>query len=236
MPRALLAITSYNDKFYEDGARTGVFVVEALHPYQVLIRNGFDVDFVSETGTFGWDEHSLAPDFLSGDDKAIYEDKNSDFIKAINSAKKLSDVSAQDYDIFFASAGHGAAYDYPKSERLQKLVADISSNGGVIGAVCHGPILFDKLKSNEGEIFIRNKKITGFTDEGEELLNVDKVMEKMGLKTVKKVAEDNGATYIEPKDPWESFVVVDGNLVTGVNPNSAAETTQKSVDTWKSRN
>lgn len=233
MPRALLAITSYNDKFYEDGARTGVFVVEALHPYQVLVKNGFDVDFVSETGTFGWDEHSLAPDFLSGDDRAVFDDKTSGFIKGMNLAKKPHELNAKNYELFFASAGHGAAYDYPRSPSLQKLVADIYGNNGVIAAVCHGPILFDRLKRNDGELLIANRKITGFTDEGEVLLNVDQVMKKMGMKTVKEVAESNGATYIEPNDPWGSFVVVDGRLVTGVNPSSAAETTQKAIDVMR---
>lgn len=64
------------------------------------------------------------------------------------------------------------------------------------------------------------------------MLSVDKVMEKMGLKAVEKAAEDTGVTSFEPKNPWESFAVVDGNLVTVVNPNSAAETTQKMVNVW----
>lgn len=61
--KVLLALTSYNGDFYEDGAKTGVFVVEAMHPFNLFTEKGFEVDFVSETGKYGWDEHSLIPDF-----------------------------------------------------------------------------------------------------------------------------------------------------------------------------
>lgn len=233
MTKALIAITSYNEPFYEDGAKTGVFVVEALHPYEVFIKHGVEVDFVSETGSFGWDEHSLVPDFLNGKDKEIFEDQNSGFIKGMKQAKKSSEVNFKDYDIFFGSAGHGAAYDYPRSPGLQKAVTEIHANGGVIGAVCHAPVIFDGLKDRNGELFIKNKKLTGFTDEGEAILKVDKIMKEKGMHTVKEVAETNGATYVQPPDPWGSFVVVDGKLVTGVNPASAVETATKTLEVLK---
>lgn len=233
MPKALLAITSYNGKFYDDGTKTGVFVVEALHPYEVLVKNGFEVDFVSHTGSFGWDEHSLAPDFLSAEEKAIIEDPNSPFMKGMNLAKKPEDVNAADYDIFFASAGHGSCFDYPKSDGLHKLVAEIYANNKVVGAVCHAPVIFDGLKDVNGNLLIKGKKITGFTDEGEEILGLVKIMERDNVKTVQKVAEDNGATYVQPEGPWGSFAVVDGRLITGVNPASAVETTEKCIETLK---
>lgn len=233
MPKALLAITSFNEVFYNDGKKTGVFVVEALHPYNVLIKHGFEVDFVSDTGSYGWDDHSLAADFLNGEDKEIFDNKNSGFIKGMNSAKKPSEVNAADYDIFFASAGHGAAYDYPRSKGLQKLIAEIYGNGKVIGAVCHGPTIFDNLKDLEGNVLIKGRKITGFTDEGEVVLSVDKAMEDRDMLTVKQVAEKNGATYVNPPDLWGSFSVVDGRLITGENPASAAETTEKTVEVFK---
>ncbi|QLL35118.1 hypothetical protein HG536_0H04940 [Torulaspora globosa] len=234
MVKALIAITSYNEVFYQDGARAGVFVVEALHPYEVLREKGVEVDFVSETGKFfGWDEHSLSTDFLKAKDREIIEKSESSFMKAIRNVKKPSELNVKDYQIFFASGGHGASYDFPRSPHLQKLVADVSANGGVIGAVCHGPAIFDNLKTLEGNIFIKGKKLTGFTDEGEEILNLAQIMKDKGMKTIKQVADTNGATYVQPADPWGSFVVVDGKLVTGVNPASAAETAAKTVETLK---
>lgn len=99
--KVLLALTSYNDVFYSDGAKTGVFVVEALHPFNTFRKEGFEVDFVSETGKFGWDEHSLAKDFLNGQDETDFKNKDSDFNKTLAKIKTPKEVNADDYQIFF---------------------------------------------------------------------------------------------------------------------------------------
>ena len=67
LPRkALVAVSSFNGAIYPGGHKTGVFFVEALHPYEVLTAAGFEVDLASETGTCGFDNVSLTPPFLSG--------------------------------------------------------------------------------------------------------------------------------------------------------------------------
>ncbi|EEQ38269.1 putative glutathione-independent glyoxalase [Clavispora lusitaniae] len=229
MGKALIAITSYFGPFYDDGAKTGLFFVEALHPYETFTQKGYEVTFVSEDGTFGWDEHSVAEAFLpAGKDREIYEDKNSTFMKAISNVKKPSEVNADDYDIFFAAGGHGTTFDFPKASGLHELAAKIWSNNKVVAAVCHGPLIFSNLLV-DGKPLIENKKVTGFTDEAEAIMKLDGTMKKYGLKTVKDIAQECGATYVEPADPWSSYTVTDGKLVTGVNPASAAECAEKSI-------
>ena len=45
LPRkALIAVSSFNGAIYPGGHKTGVFFVEALHPYEVLTAAGFEVD------------------------------------------------------------------------------------------------------------------------------------------------------------------------------------------------
>lgn len=230
MVKALLALTSYNGKFYDDGANTGVFFVEAYHPWAHLVKEGVEVTFVSETGTFGWDEHSISEAFLQGDDRKVYEDANSDFNKALKDVKKPSEVNAADFDIFFAAGGHGAVFDFPKAKGLHKLAYEIYTQKKVLAAVCHGPLIFENLDDAFGQRLIRGKKITGFTDEGEAQLKLENIFKEQNLHTPREVAELSGATYVDPPSPWESFVVVDGNLVTGVNPASATDTVAKSLE------
>ncbi|EGA72489.1 Hsp33p, partial [Saccharomyces cerevisiae AWRI796] len=150
--RALISLTSYHGPFYKDGAKTGVFVVEILRSFDTFEKHGFEVDFVSETGGFGWDEHYLPKSFIGGEDKMNFETKNSAFNKALARIKTANEVNASDYKIFFASAGHGALFDYPKAKNLQDIASKIYANGGVIAAICHGPLLFD------GLIDIQNNK------------------------------------------------------------------------------
>jgi putative intracellular protease/amidase len=63
-----------------------------LHPFLVFKNAGFDVDLVSETGTYQADWLSLQKDWLKGEDKAIWEDSSSEFRSKLDNLLKPSDV------------------------------------------------------------------------------------------------------------------------------------------------
>src|SRR5580692_5693002 len=138
--RALISASSFNGAIYPDGHRTGLFYTEALHPFEVFTQAGFEVDLASETGKFGLDDVSLTDPFLSGSDKAIFNNPKHPFNIRLNSQlRKASDLKKEEYGVFFASAGHSALYDYPTARGLQTIAANVWERGGVIGTVCHGP-------------------------------------------------------------------------------------------------
>src|SRR5262249_3139539 len=175
LPRkALIAVSSFNGAIYPGGGKTGVFFVEALHPYEVLTAAGFEVDLASETGTFGFDDISLTSPFLSGSERAILNNPEHPFMVNIKSQlKKASNLRKEDYGFFFASAGHSALYDYPTAKALQAIAADIWNRGGVVGAVCHGPaILPGIIDSKTGKSIIHSKTVTGFTIEDELIFRI----------------------------------------------------------------
>jgi D-lactate dehydratase len=130
--KAIIAITSYNGVFYPDGKRTGLFYTEAIHPFEALTKAGFEVDLATETGAFGFDEHSLEKQFLTHDDEAAYNNPAHPLNVKLNSQlKKASDVKKEEYDLFFASAGHVSIYDYPNARSLQAIAEDIVVGCGV---------------------------------------------------------------------------------------------------------
>lgn len=230
MSKVLLALTSYYDTFYDDGAKTGLFITEAVHPFQYFRSQGIEVDIVSETGTFGYDEHSLLPDFLQGEDLKIYEDPKSEYNLAIKAIKKASDVNASDYNIFYAAGGHGTLMDFPHAKDLHAIAQKIWANNGVVSAVCHGPVIFDNLTDlATGKPLVEGKKVTGFTDEGEVLMGVDAKLKRDNLETVREIVEKLGGSYVLPTDPWGDFSIADGKLVSGANPASAHSTAVKAL-------
>src|SRR5215813_3966139 len=125
LPRkAVIAVSSFNGAIYPAGHKTGVFFVEALHPYEVLTAAGFEVDLASETETCAFDDISLTPPFLSGSEHAILNNPKHPFMVKIKSQlKKASELKKEDYGFFFASAGHAALYDYPTAKGLQAIAA-----------------------------------------------------------------------------------------------------------------
>jgi putative intracellular protease/amidase len=229
--KALISITSYNGVIYPDGTKTGLFFTEALHPFEVLTQAGFEVDLATETGTFGLDDLSLTSQFLAGDDKAVFENPNHPFNVKLNSQlKKASDLKTDEYGLFFASAGHAALYDYPTARGLQRIAADVWARGGIVAAVCHGPVLLPGVvDSRSGVSIIEEKTVTGFTIEGEIVLKVwDKLKSDKVLPVVDAVSKA-GADYSSPMHPFDDYSITAGRLVTGANPASARSAAERAL-------
>ena len=229
--KALIAITSYHGVIYPDGTKTGLFFTEALHPFEVLTQAGFEVDFATETGTYGLDDLSLTSQFLSGADKAVFENPKHPFNVKLNAhLKKASDLKVGEYGLFFASAGHAALYDYPTARGLQSIATDVWNRGGIVAAVCHGPVILPGvIDSKTGKSIVEEKTVTGFTVEGEVVLKVwDKLQSDKVLPVVEAVSKAR-ADYSSPMHPFDDYSITAGRLVTGANPASARSAAERAA-------
>jgi D-lactate dehydratase len=229
--KALIAISSYHGVIYPDGTKTGLFFTEALHPFEVLTEAGFEVDLATETGTFGLDDLSLTEQFLAGDDKAVYENPTHPFNVKLNSQlQKAADLNKEEYGLFFGSAGHAALYDYPTARDLQAVAADVWARGGIVSAVCHGPVLLPGVvDSQTGESIIEGKTVTGFTIEGEVVLEVWDKLKSDGVAPVVEAVTKAGADYSSPMHPFDDYSITAGRLVTGANPASARSAAERAL-------
>ena len=230
-PKALIAISSFTGAIFPDGSKTGLFFTEAWHPYAVLTAAGFEVEFASETGSFGFDEVSLTPPFLAGSDRLVHDNDNHPFMVKLGSRlKKASDLVAGDYKIFFASAGHAALYDYPSARGLQAAAEDVWNRGGVVAAVCHGPVLLPGvLDARSGASIIAGKTVTGFTNEGEMVLKMVERLKADGVLTVLESVGKAGANYSSPMQAFDDYSITADRLITGTNPASARSTAERAV-------
>ncbi|RAO67226.1 uncharacterized protein BHQ10_003238 [Talaromyces amestolkiae] len=235
LPRkAIISITSAQATLFNGKETTGLFISEALHPFNVFTAAGFEVDLVSETGTYIADWLSQQPDFLNGDDLKTWNDQTSAFRQKLDNMPKAANVDGSQYGIFFASAGHAALIDYPKARNLQKIAEEVWANGGVVSSVCHGPAIFANIVDRStGEPIIKGKKITGFTTEAEYTMNIMDDLRSWKSEMVEELATRLGAKYERSTGIWDDFHTVDGRLVTGQNPASARSTAQAAVEVFE---
>jgi D-lactate dehydratase len=237
LPRkALISISSFNGAIYPNGHKTGLFFTEALHPFEVLTQAGFEVDIASETGTYGLDEISLTAPFLAGSDKAVYGNPKHPFnVKLSSQLKKASDVKKEEYGLFFASAGHSALYDYPSAKGLQSAVEDIWARGGVVAAVCHGPVLLPGvIDPKTGKSIIEGKTVTGFSIEGELIFRILERLKADGVLIVSEAVNKVGADYSSPMGPFDDYSITAGRVITGTNPASARSAAERAVKVFDS--
>ncbi|KAH7384533.1 class I glutamine amidotransferase-like protein [Pyrenochaeta sp. MPI-SDFR-AT-0127] len=229
--KALIAITSAHAPLYPEGKETGLFITEALHPFNVFKAAGFEVDLVSETGSYQPDWLSQQKEWLPEEDRKVWEDHSSEFRSKLDKLLKPSDVNWKDYGLFFASAGHASLIDYPEAKGLQSLASEIyAGNKGILSAVCHGGAIFPGVLDPETKKpIISGKRVTGFTTKGEEEEGVLDTIKSWNRPTIEASAASSGAQYVSPPGPWDSFAITDGRVVTGANPASAHKTAEEAV-------
>ncbi|KIW88327.1 uncharacterized protein Z519_10895 [Cladophialophora bantiana CBS 173.52] len=227
--RAIIAVTSATAPLHA-GRPTGLFISEALHPFQVFKQHGFEVDLVSEKGAYVPDWLSLQESFLSGEDKREWEDVNGEFRKKLDHMPSVDTIDGKKYGIFFASAGHAALIDYPHAKGLQKIATDIWTQGGMVSAVCHGEAIYvGVIDPATGESIIKGKTITGFTTQAEYDMHVMELVRSWGEPLIDEWAAKLGAKYVRADGVWDDFHVTDGRIVTGMNPQSAKSTAEATV-------
>ncbi|WP_324677435.1 type 1 glutamine amidotransferase domain-containing protein [Hymenobacter sp. GOD-10R] len=190
--------------------KTGYFFAEVAHPYHEFIAQGYTVDFATlQGGTPPYDSYDANDPLM----KEFYEGKG---FARLNNSRKLSEVDASAYDAVFIPGGLGPMVDIAQDPLVKKTVAEVYERGQVLGAVCHGPVALLDAKLSNGKYLVDGKQISAFTEEEERnyaIADVPFILEK--------ALRDQGARFAEV-EPWQAFSVVDGLLVTGQNPASAA--------------
>jgi len=115
-------------------------------------------------------------------------------------------------------------FDFPFSLEVDRVEREVYENGGVIGAVCHGPICFANIKGSDGKLLIVGKQTAGFTEEEEAACELkDQLPNHVGLgRSCEEVLTAFGGIYTKGAS-WACHAVRDGRLVSGQNPSSAKQ-------------
>ena len=135
------------------------------------------------------------------------------------SLEEMSDDEIRSFDAVFVPGGHGPMVDLADSPDVARVLRLLQEKNATIGALCHGPaFLLSAPARPDGQWLFDGYRLTSFTDEEEDQTRVG----KLGLRWYLEGALKNaGAIFDDSPAAWTSHVVVDRNLVTGQNPQSA---------------
>jgi putative intracellular protease/amidase len=198
------------------GAATGWYLPEAAHPYYILAPHA-TIDFAAPKGPNPPLDQSSVEAF-SKDEGSVKFLKDETVQSKLASAKKLSEVNVKDYDAIFYVGGHGPVLDLASDPVNAKLASDFWQAGKIVSAVCHGPAALVQAVDASGQPIFKGRRAAGLSNEEENI--VGKVKDVPFLLQDKIISL--GGKY-ESTEPWGVKVVVDGKLITGQNPASAAE-------------
>lgn len=211
MKKKILFVVTSHDKKGDTGQETGYYLGEVSHPWEVLHKAGYEIDFVSpKGGTPPVDGFDLKDPV----NKEFWENK--EYKNKIDHSLQPSQVNPNDYSTIFYAGGHGAMWDFADNTELASIASKIYENGGIVAGVCHGPAGLVNIKLNNGKYLVDGKKINAFTNEEESEVKLTNVVPFL----LEDKLKERGAKF-EKSGLWQNHVVSDQRVITGQNPQSA---------------
>lgn len=212
--KVLIMVTNHQD-YPSREDKTGLWLTELTHFYDLVTEAGLDVDIASPLGgKTPLDERSLG--WLYMDKSAKRHLNEPDFKAMLTNTLDARKLNADDYLAVYFAGGHGTMWDFRNNQDLKRLAEGIYNQGGYITSVCHGAAALLNIESLEGTPLVAGRHITGFSNTEEWLAGLtDEV--PFSLEDELKAL---GASYHKKVLPFLSYAIADGRLITGQNPNS----------------
>jgi putative intracellular protease/amidase len=211
--KILMVLTSH-DQLGNTGRKTGFWLEEFAAPYFVFRDAGVELTLASPKG--GQPPIDPKSDLPENQTPAMTRFKrDTEAQKALSQTVKLSDMKSEDFDTIFYVGGHGPMWDLVDNPDSIGLIESFYNSGKPVAAVCHSSAVFHRVMYR-GELLVKGKRVTGFTDGEEAAVNLTHVVPFLVENELKRV----GGIYEKAPD-WAPFAVVDGGVVTGQNPASS---------------
>ncbi len=221
--RALIVATN-QDVLGDTGKPTGVASSELTAPYYEFLDAGMEVDLASiRGGRIPVDPQTLLWLIRASDDDRSLADPV--LQEKLAHSKKVGELDFTGYDIVYLAGGWGAAYDLGYSDELGAGITAASAAGKVVGGVCHGPLGLLRARAGDGRPLVEGRRLTAVTDKQVRELGIEVTPQHPEAELRRAGASFESQTAF--RDFFANHVVVDGNLVTGQNQNSGAETAQR---------
>lgn len=214
----ILVVMTNHSAYPSRSDKTGLWLTELTHFYDVALAAGYDMDFVSPLGgQVPLDERSLKSIYL--DKSARHHLADPAFMQRLETTLAPSAINPTQYKAIYYTGGHGTMWDFPTNKALQNISEQIYRQGGIVSAVCHGVGGLLPLQDENGKPLIADRTVTGFA-------NIEETLS--GIKSQVPFSLQNGliergAKYKQTFVPFTSYVVSDDRIITGQNPQSSKE-------------
>ncbi len=216
------------------GWEVGFWWSELTHPYYEFKERGYEVEIFSYFG--GKCEADAMSDPRDPSGYSATDLISLGFIHTpalaalVEDTRPASAIDVDRFDAIVVAGGQAPMFTVESAVDLQSKFVEFYERGKVAAALCHGCAILKFAKIPSGEHLANGKTVTGFANVEEEF--ADNAVWDYGMLSRDKHVmpwriEDElkriGANYIQA-GMWRSFAVRDGNLVTGQQNFSGAET------------
>ena len=222
------------------GWPVGFWWSELTHPYHEFTERGYHVEVFSPRG--GRCEPDAYSDPRDPSGYSATDLISMGFIHTpalvglLENTRPVSDLRVDDFDAIVVAGGQAPMFTFADEPALHEVFVAFYERGKVAAALCHGTAVLRYARLSDGTPLVRGKTVTGFANVEEDFA-YNAVWEMGALPRDKHVMpwriEEElrtlGANYVQA-GLWRPFAIRDGNLVTGQQNFSGAETARVVVE------
>jgi putative intracellular protease/amidase len=223
------------------GWPAGFWWSELTHPYYAFHEAGYEVEVFSPAGgrceADGMSDPRDASGYSSSDLISMGFIHTPSLAALVEKTKPVSEIEVARFDAIVVAGGQAPMFSFENAVDLQKKFVAFHEAGKIAAALCHGVALLRYARLSNGEHLAKGKTVTGFANVEEDFadnavwgtgaLPRDKHLMPWRIEDeLKKL----GANFVQA-GLWRGFAVRDGNLITGQQNFSGAETANLVIET-----
>ncbi len=216
------------------GWPVGFWWSELTHPWYEFTERGYEVEVFSPAGgdcsADAMSDPRDASGYSSSDILSLGFIHTPALAGLVTSTRPVREIEVARFDAIVVAGGQAPMFTFEHATELHRSFASFYEAGKVSAALCHGVAILRYARTSSGELIAKGKTVTGFANVEEDF--ADNAVWGMNLLARDKHVmpwriEDElravGANYVQA-GLWRSYAVRDGNLITGQQNFSGAET------------
>ncbi len=222
------------------GWNVGFWWSELTHPFFEMTEKGYQVEIFSPAGGRCEADAMSDPRDSSGysatDLISLGFIHTPDLAALIETTKKVSEIDTAHFDAIIVAGGQAPMFTFENSTDLHRKFVEFYEAGKIACALCHGTAILRYVKLSNSEYLVKGKTVTGFANVEEDF--ADNAVWDYGMLArdrhvmpwrIEDELKALGANYLQA-GLWRGFAIRDGNLITGQQNFSGAETARVVIE------
>jgi putative intracellular protease/amidase len=218
------------------GWPVGFWWSELTHPYYSFVEAGYEVEVFSPAGgkceADGMSDPRDPSGYSASDLISMGFLSTPRLAALLENTPPVSAIDISRFDAIVVAGGQAPMFNFEAAIPLHRKFVEFYEAGKIAAALCHGVAILRYARLSNGEPLVAGKTVTGFANVEEDF--ADNAVWGMGLLPrdqhvmpwrIEDELKRIGANYIQA-GLWRGFACRDGNLITGQQNFSGAETAE----------
>lgn len=223
------------------GWPVGFWWSELTHPYYAFHEAGYEVEVFSPAGgrcvADGMSDPRDSSGYSASDLISMGFINTPGLAGLVEKTKPVAEIGVDRFDAIVVAGGQAPMFTFEKATSLHHKFVELYEAGKVAAALCHGVAILRYARLSNGELLAKGKTVTGFANVEEDF--ADNAVWTMGALPegehlmpwrIEDELTKLGANFVQA-GLWRGFAVRDGNLITGQQNFSGAETAELVIET-----